>query len=180
MLQITIPARSDVWDEEKEEFLTIPERRLQLEHSLVSVSKWESRWHRPFLSKEPHTPEQELDYVKCMTLTQNVPPETYFFLTKENLKEIRGYIDDPMTATVLPKQTQSGYREQITSELIYFWMISQNIPSEYKKWHLNRLLTLINLCFLKNAPPKKLSQREMIEQRNALNEKRKRALHSRG
>lgn len=180
MLQITIPA-IEQWDELKQEFTTSKEQTLSLEHSLVSLSKWESKYCKPFLGKDKKTTEELLDYIRCMTITQNVPPEVYKNLTKENIEQIYRYIEAPMTATWFPKENQThSNRETVTSELIYYWMIALNIPSEYQKWHLNRLLTLIRVCNLKNQPPKKRSKREIMSRNAALNAMRRKQLNSRG
>ena len=160
MLQITIPA-VEQWDESKQEFVCSKAQTLQLEHSLVSLSKWESKWHKAFLTKDEKTFEETLNYIKCMTLTQNVDSETYNFLTNENFKLINQYIEDPMTATRFSEEKNSSLnKEQITAELIYYWMIALNIPLECQKWHLNRLLTLIKVCKIKNQPHKKISRKE--------------------
>ena len=128
MLQITIPA-VEQWDESKQEFVCSKAQTLQLEHSLVSLSKWESKWHKAFLTKDEKTFEETLNYIKCMTLTQNVDSETYNFLTNENFKLINQYIEDPMTATRFSEEKNSSLnKEQITAELIYYWMIALNIP----------------------------------------------------
>lgn len=181
MLRITIPAK-ELWDENKEEFIIIAkEQTLQLEHSLVSLSKWESNWHKPFLTKEDKTYEETVDYIKCMTITQNVDPEVYNRLSNSNISTINRYIEDPMTATVFRNDNQNGRsREQVTSELIYYWMITLNIPMECQKWHLNRLLTLIRVCNIKNAPPKKRSKSETINEWAALNAARKQKMNSKG
>lgn len=181
MLRITIPA-SELWDEKKEEFITVAkEQTLQLEHSLVSLSKWESNWHKPFLTKEDKTYEETVDYIRCMTITQNVNPEVYNRLTNSNITAINKYIEDSMTATVFRNDNQrGGSREQVTSELIYYWMITLNIPMECQKWHLNRLLTLIRVCNIKNAPPKKRSKSETINEWAALNAARKQKMNSTG
>lgn len=180
MLTIIIPSL-EFYDERKEEFIYTDEHKLVLEHSLVSISKWESRWHKPFLSKSRKTTEETIDYVKCMTITQNVPDEVYERLTNQNINEINKYIEDGMTATVFSgKGSTSGSSEFITSELIYFWMVSFNIPSEYQKWHLNRLLTLIRICEEKNKPKKKMSRSEIANRNKALNEMRKKQLNSKG
>lgn len=180
MLRITIPAM-EFWDERKEEFCYTKEQNLQLEHSLVSLSKWESKFCKPFLSKQAKTEEETLYYVKCMTLTQNVSPDIYNRLTDENLEEINRYIEAPMTATRFPdeKHSRPG-REQITAELIYYWMIALSIPPEYQKWHLNRLLTLIRVCEIKNRKPKKKSKSELMRRNTALNAARKSKLHTNG
>ena len=180
MLQITIPA-VELWDERKQEFVTTKEQTLQLEHSLVSLSKWESKWCKPFLTKEEKTFEETLDYIKCMTITQNVDPEVYNYLTKENIEEINKYIEAPMTATYFSDdKTAKPSREQITAELIYYWMIALNIPFECQKWHLNRLLTLIKVCNIKNQPPKKRSKKEIMSRNAALNAARRKRLNTSG
>jgi hypothetical protein len=180
MLQITIPA-VELWDERKQEFVTTKEQTLQLEHSLVSLSKWESKWCKPFLSKQEKTFEETLDYIKCMTITQNVDPEVYNYLTNENIEEIKKYIEAPMTATYFSDdKTVKSSREQITAELIYYWMIALNIPFECQKWHLNRLLTLIKVCNIKNQPPKKRSKKEIMSRNAALNAARRKQLNTKG
>lgn len=181
MLRITIPA-IELWDERKEEFVTVgKEQTLQLEHSLVSLSKWESKWCKAFISKENKTNEQTIDYIKCMTITQNVDPDVYKRLTNSHIEMIEEYINAPMTATVFNNNhTKGGNREQITSELIYYWMISLNIPMECQKWHLNKLLTLIRVCNIKNTPPKKMSKREVASQYASLNAARRNKMNSKG
>ena len=180
MLQITIPS-IELWDDIKQEFVTTKEQTLQLEHSLVSLSKWESKWCKPFLSKNDKTNEETIDYVRCMTITQNVNPEVYSYLSDENIIQINRYIDAPMTATVFSNDgTTKRSREIITSELIYFWMINYNIPVKFEKWHLNRLLTLIRICNIKNAPPKKRNRKEIANSYAELNAARKKQLNTRG
>lgn len=180
MLRITIPATEE-WDEAKQEFVYAKEQTLQLEHSLVSLSKWEARWHKPFLSKEEKTDEETLDYIRCMTITQNVDPEVYLRLTNDNIDQINRYIDDSMTATTFRDDGMGGSsRKIITSEVIYWWMIANNIPPEYQKWHLNRLLTLIKVCNLESQPPKKMSAGEIMSRNAVLNEARKKKLNTKG
>ena len=180
MLQITIPA-AEQWDEQKQEFIYTKEQTLRLEHSLVSLSKWESRWNKAFLSKKKKTYEETLDYIKCMTITQNVKPEVYNFLGNENLQKIQTYIDAPMTATYFSNDGNgSPNREVVTSELIYYWMIALNIPFECQKWHLNRLLTLIKVCNIKNTPPKKMSRQQIMSRNAALNAARRKQFNSKG
>jgi hypothetical protein len=180
MLPITIPA-NELWDERKQEFIQFKEQKLLLEHSLVSLSKWESKWNKAFLGKQPKTVEETLDYIKCMTLTQNVNPDVYRNITNDNIEEINRYIEAPMTATVFTKNVNSRMnREVVTSELIYYWMITLNIPFECQKWHLNRLLTLIRVCNVKNTPPKKMSKRSIMSQNAALNAARRKQLNSNG
>lgn len=180
MLQITIPS-IELWDERKQEFTTTKEYVLQLEHSLVSISKWESKWNKVFLSKEEKTNEETIDYIKCMTITQNIPDEAYRCLTKNNIDQVIDYISAPMTATWFSKTKPTGVnREQTTSELIYYWMISLNIPFECQKWHLNRLLTLIRVCNVKNTPPKKMSKRSIMQRNAALNAARRKQYNTTG
>ena len=180
MLQITVPA-VELYDEKNEEFIYAKERTLQLEHSLVSLSKWESKWCKPFISKTNKTDEEVKDYVKCMTITQNVEPDVYDRLTPSNYDEIEKYINAPMTATTF-KEGRGGKKNTgiITNEIIYFWMVSLNIPKECEKWHLNRLLTLIRVCNEKNAPSKKMSKSDIMKQNAALNAARRQKLNSKG
>jgi len=180
MLIITIPSQ-ELFNEATQEFVSSKEQTLQLEHSLVSVSKWESKWRKPFLSKESKTAEETLDYIRCMTITQNVNPDIYNFLTNDNIKAINDYIDSPMTATTFSELgSKTGNREIITSELIYYWMIALNVPMECQKWHLNRLLTLIRVCNVKNTPPKKMSRKEIMSRNASLNAARRRKLNTKG
>ena len=180
MLQITIPAR-EMWDERNNEFVYTNEQTLQLEHSLISLSKWESKWNKPFLSKESKTYEEVLDYVKCMTLTQKVSPEIYANLTDENMRDIQRYIEAPMTATTSSEEkNMKGNREIVTSELIYYWMIALGIPLECDKWHLNRLLTLVRVCNIKNSPPKKMGKNAIMSRNASLNAARRKRLNSKG
>ena len=184
MLKITVPKTViEMWDESKQEFVypTLDkEQVLRLEHSLVSVSKWESKWCKSFFALEDKTYDEVIDYIKCMTLNKDVDPFVYKCLTEENIKQITNYISAPMTATTFSDKKRGGSREQITSELIYYWMISLNIPPEYQKWHLNRLLTLIRVCEIKNQPPKKMSKGELMRRNAALNEARKNKLKTSG
>ena len=181
MLYITIPA-TELWDELNQEFIITKTTTLQLEHSLVSISKWEAKWQKPFLTKEPKTSEETLDYIKCMTLTQNVNPSTYDRLSYQNVTEINNYVESAMTATTITERNKNkaGNTELITSELIYYWMIALNIPFDCQKWHLNRLLTLIRVCNIKNQPPEKRSRREIMSRNAALNAARRQQLNSKG
>ena len=181
MLTITVPISPEGWDEDKQEFVQPKSQILQLEHSLISLSKWESKWQKPFYSKKEMTDEEALDYIKCMTLNKNVDPDIYNHLTRENIDDVMKYIGNPMTATTFGKDDKSNNsREVITSELIYYWMIVSNIPFECQKWHLNRLITLIRVCSIKNTPPKKMSKREIMSRNAALNAARRKQLNSKG
>ena len=179
MLQITIPAMNDLWDERNQQFLSIKETTIQLEHSLLSISIWESKWNKSFINTKDKTEEELIDYIKCMTITKNVDPNVYVCLTAENIQEIVNYINVPMTATSIRDAGKSS-REIVTSELIYYWMISLNIPVKFEKWHLNRLITLIKVCSIKNQPPKKMSRGEIMQRNAALNAARKKRLNTKG
>lgn len=192
MLKITIPGQ-ELYDPEKNLFHHTKGATIVLEHSLVSLSKWEAKWKIPFLSlgqprpgKDPArqlTPEQFIDYVRCMTLTQNVDPEVYNYLTRDNLNDIMKYIEDPMTATTISKQQKKGSNQGrvITSELIYAWMAILRIPYEVcQKWHLNRLLMLIQVTGLEQEPPKKMDPKNVLRQNKSLNAARRMKHHSKG
>lgn len=182
MLQVTIPS-VELYDEDNNEFITIDEQTLVLEHSLASLSKWESKWCKPFLSKEKMTEEESIDYIRCMTLTPNVPLETYAVIPNSIIETISEYIAQPMTATWFSnsgKTSKKNSGEQITAEIIYYWMIALNIPPEYESWHLNKLLTLIRVCDEKNKPAKKKNTKSVMDEYAALNRARRQRLQSKG
>ena len=179
MLKLKIPM-GEFWDASREEFVYQNEKTIQLEHSLVSISKWEAQYHKPFLSKEPKTAEEIQDYVRYMTITQNVDPDLYRHLTASHYKAINEYIDNPMTATWFRKERSRATSEQVTSELIYYWMVTFNIPFECQKWHLNRLLTLIRICNIKQQPDKKMSKKEILANNAALNAARRAKMKTKG
>lgn len=180
MLNIIIPSQQ-LYDEKNNLFINTDEYKLQLEHSLVSISKWESIWCKPFLTKETKSRQETIDYIRCMTITQNVNENTYAYINQEVINKVTEYIDAPMTATTFRKDANKATsKEIITAELIYYWMIAFNIPFECQKWHLNRLLTLINVCNVKNQPAKKLSAKERAAQNRALNEQRKAKYNTKG
>ena len=140
-----------------------------------------SQWHKPYLSRKAMTIEETIDYIRCMTLTQNVDPNVYKAITPSNLKTVTEYIDAPMTATTISNaKKKGGSRKIVTAEVIYYWMISYGIPFECQKWHLNRLLTLINVCNVEGAPPQKLSRSEVAAQYKALNAARRKQWNTRG
>lgn len=176
--------KGELYDEKKEEFISLGETKICLEHSLVSISKWESKWHKPFLDKRyPKSEEEIIDYIRCMTITQNVDPNVYYLLSSSDIEKIQNYIEDSMTATwFLDNKKNPGGRRVITSELIYYWMVALQIPFECQKWHLNRLLTLIRVCNEENkqGDKKKRYDRDFLSNRAALNAARKSKLHSRG
>lgn len=179
MLQLEIDA-NEFFNEVTQEFVNVKATTLMLEHSLVSLSKWESKWKRPFLTSNDKTLEETLDYVRCMTITQNVNPLVYSTLTSKNLQEVTTYIGDPMSATVFAEEQLKGKSETITSELIYYYMTALDIPFECQKWHLNRLLTLIRVCNVKNAPPKKMSAQETYQRNTDLNAERRAKYNTKG
>lgn len=180
MLQIIVKRNDDLYDESRNEFVSCPECKLYLEHSLVSISKWEAKWHKPFLNSKK-TDHELLDYIKCMTTNTNkVDDLVYSCLTNRNIEDISKYIDDPMTATTFSKRDNNRPNSEIvTSELIYYWMIAYNIPFECQKWHINRLMTLIRVCSVKNSNPGKLTTNDLIK-RNALNAQRRASMGTRG
>ena len=181
MLHIKIPEQ-EFYDEQREEFITVKAQTLTMEHSLISLSKWEAKWKKPYLSKEDKTKEEIFDYFKCMTVGPTPEDYVYRALSRENLEQIAEYIRDPMTATTIYEyEKPSSSRETVTSEIIYYWMIAQQIPTEYEKWHLNRLLTLIKVCAIKNNPnQKKMSRQAIAKQNRAINAARKKKYKTRG
>lgn len=180
MLTVTIPA-TELFDERTSTFVIVKECKLSLEHSLVSISKWESKWKVPFISDKNKTNEQMVDYVRCMTITQNVDPNVYLAIPPSVYDEISKYIESPMTATWFSdKENKGAGREVITSEIIYYWMVTFNIPFECQKWHLNRLLTLIKVCAEKNKPKKNMSKNEILSRNRALNAARRKAMNTHG
>lgn len=180
MLRITIPA-VEQWDEQRQEFVTTKEQTIALEHSLVSLSKWESKWRKAFLTKSEKSFEETIDYIKYMTLTQNVDSKVYNHLTNGNIDDVNRYIEAPMTATYFSDdKVDKISREQVTAELIYYWMIALNIPFECQKWHLNRLLTLIKVCNIKNQPPRKRNRKDIMNRNAALNAARRKQFGTRG
>lgn len=182
MLEVTVP-KSEMFDENTGCFISIEKTILHLEHSLLSISKWESKWHRPFIevgSKDSKSQEEQLDYIRCMTIDKNIDPNVYFGLTIQNKLDINTYINDPMTATTVRDLPGSPLRKEIiTSEVIYFWMLNYGIPFECEKWHINRLIMLIKVCNAKSNP-QKMSTKEIMDQNRKINEARKKALRTRG
>lgn len=180
MLRIMVPDR-EYWDERKQEFVNVKGGELKLEHSLVSIAKWESKWCKSFLNTKEKTDEETMDYIRCMSLTQNIDPDIYKNLSIQNIEDIKNYINAPMTATVFSDTgNNSPNREIVTAELIYYWMIAYNIPFECQKWHINRLLTLVRVCGIKNNPPKKMSKGEIVRRNAALNAQRRKQMNTKG
>lgn len=180
MLELIVPT-AEVYDERVSEFVKTEVRVLQLEHSLVSLSKWESKWEKPFMSKEVKTAEETLGYIQAMSLDPKTPPEVFQNITSEQFKQINEYIEAKMSATWFNEKANANQsREIITSEVIYYWMISMNIPLECENWHLARLFTLIKVINQKNAPEKKMSKSELIARNRSLNAERKAKLKTTG
>lgn len=184
MLEIQIK-KQRLLDNETNEIINIPETALQLEHSLISLKKWESKWHKAFLDKtKDKTKEELLDYIRCMTINKGkIDQSVYYAMDKDDLEKVVKYIEDPMTACkfndgLLGASKSPG--EYITNETIYYWMISLGIPVEFQKWHLAQLLTLIKFVSVKNAPKKKMSAKEAARQRAMLNAERRAKFNTRG
>lgn len=184
MLELQIPG-GEFFNEQTMEFIRTKPTTLKLEHSLVSLSKWESKWKKPFLTDNPKdkTKEQIIDYIRFMTLNKDVDPEIYSRLTQREISQITAYIEDPMTATWFSKKAKGGASKRVvTAELIYYWMVAFNIPFECQKWHLNRLITLIRVCNEESQPRdtnKKMTQAE-LQARARLNAERRARLKTKG
>lgn len=180
MLRITVPAQ-EMWDEENEQFVYGDEVTLELEHSLLSLSKWESKHHKAFLTKKEKTAEEHLDYIKCMTLTEDVPDEVYARLTQENVDQIVAYIEDPMSATYyFDDKKQTGSRDVMTAEYIYYCMFANGIPLDFENRHLNKLIAIIKMCGLKNSPPKKMSKSDIANRHRQINAANRAKYHTKG
>jgi hypothetical protein len=159
MLEIIVPA-NEIYIPEQNQFINIPSCVLVLEHSLISIAKWESKWHTSYLNAKNRTSAQELDYIKCMLVKPVKNDYVFSILSSENITQIREYIDDVMTATTFSKSSRSATKEIITAEILYSRMFDNNIPMECQKWHLNRLLALIRVCDAKNGPRSKMNKRQ--------------------
>ena len=179
MLKVVIPA-SEQYNSAENLFYYSKETTLTLEHSLVSVAKWEAKWHKPFLRKEQKSYEETIDYIRCMTITQNVDPLVYNSIPPDIVNKVDDYINEPMTATTFGMDTSSPNREIITAEIIYYWMTELNIPIECQKWHLNRLLTLVRVCSIKRSPGKKMSRRQTANRYRELNQARRKKYGTKG
>lgn len=179
MLTITIPARKH-YDERSNRFIETPEYVIDLEHSLFSLSKWEEKWEKPFLGKEEKTAEETVDYIRAMTLTPNVPAEAYSQIDDDIVRQVSAYMDRKMTATWFSNQDNKPSREIVTAELLYYYMVSGNVPFETQYWHLNKLMTLLRVIAQKNNPGKKMSRAEILQRNRALNEQRKAQMKTAG
>lgn len=181
MLVLEIPER-EYFDSVKQEFVYLKKQKLVLEHSLLSVSRWEAKWKKPFLSNERKSYEESIDYIRCMSLSNDVSDSVVYGVDEKTLNKVSDYIEDSMTATWFndSRQKKSSRGQVVTSELIYYWMVAFQIPFEAQKWHLNRLLTLIRICEIKNAPPKKMKKKDIYARNKALNAARRNNLGTNG
>jgi hypothetical protein len=180
MLTITIGG-TESFDDGRQTFVITGGRKVHLEHSLLSLSKWESKHEKPFLGKDEKSPEEVISYVECMLLDDNLPEDILHQLSEENFKQINDYLEAKRTATWFSEQpSEPKSREVITSELIYYWMTTFQIPWEAESWHLNRLFTLIRVCNVKAAKPKKMSRNEIAQRNRELNAQRKAQLGTSG
>lgn len=183
MIEIIVP-ETEIFNESDNTFHKIKETKLQLEHSLISVRKWEAKWHKPFLESDEKTLVEILDYTRCMTINKGVDPLVYSFLPAEAITKIVDYIKDSMTATWFKDNNNVGAaktkNEVITAEIIYYWMICLHIPAEYEKWHLNQLLTLIKVVSIKSSGPQKMDKAKASQMRRSLNQARRAKYKSKG
>lgn len=180
MLVLELGGR-EYFDEKESRFIQKKPTVVKLEHSLKAISKWESKWKKPFLSNKEVTREQTIDYIRCMEITNMVDPDIFNYVTPTQIEQVDAYIRDEMTATTINRRgPQRPSREIITSEVIYFWMIQHGIPPEYDKWHLNRLLTLIEVCIIKGGPQQKMGRKEQMAQQRALNAARQAKYKTKG
>lgn len=179
MLSITI-SKNEFFNEQTSCFVVVPEHTITLEHSLLSISRWESKWNKAYLSKKPKTDRELLDYISCMSMNKEISMEALLSLTNEQLIQIHEYINSPMTATTFLEDNVKNSNKIITSEEIYSQMVALNIPFECQKWHFNRLMTLIRVCALHNQPAKKMSKSEIMNRNRRLNAERKAKYNTRG
>lgn len=179
MLELTIPRRT-FFKESTNEFVEFNEIKLKLEHSLISLSKWESKKKKPFLSDKKHSKSDMIYYIECMSLDSSIDPRVYHTIPDDFYQIICDYIEDSMTATTISDNSTNSNRDIVTSEIIYYWMIELGIPFECQKWHLSRLMMLIRVCSIKKGPQKKMSKREILEQNRKLNEERRKKYKTKG
>lgn len=180
MLRLKLP-ENEYYDEVKNRFIVAPSRTLVLEHSLKSVARWESKWNIPFLGDKEKSREQTLDYIRCMSVNQDIEPELLARITNKELQIVTDYINAKMTATTITRRKPPRpTKEVITAEIIYWWMIQYGIPPEYEKWHLNRLLMLVEVCSEKGGPQQKMGMKDQMAQQRALNKARQAQYKTRG
>lgn len=180
MLRLIVPG-NEVFHEDTATFESFDDVELELEHSLVSLSKWESKYKKPFLSSNQKTTQEVFSYIEAMILTPVYPPDIVASFTQTNFNQIHDYIESAESATTFGAMPErKGKGEVITAELIYYWMVIFNIPFECELWHLNRLFALIRICNIKQSKPKKMSRTEIAMRNRELNAKRKEQYHTRG
>lgn len=179
MLELKVKA-FEAFDETHQEFIKVPSTTLRLEHSLVSLSKWEAKWKVPFFSERKKSSEQLRDYIRCMAIGQNINPNVFIGLSASDIKKVQEYIAEEHTATTFSDTANKFSSRIVTSELIYYWMTVYNVPFECQKWNLSRLLTLLRIASIENAPKKKIPTRELMDRNRALNRARRKARHTKG
>jgi hypothetical protein len=181
MLQLIVGSDQEFFNEQTGEFINIKPQKLMLEHSLLSISKWEAKWKKPFFAEEEMSPIMFRDYIRCMTVTPNVNPLQYECLTYKDLKAIKDYMQDTMTATKIRNMNSKKSQRTLTSELVYYWMFALGIPIECEKWHFNRLMTLIEVASIESNPKKKkMGRRDIYAQNAELNRQRRALYHTKG
>lgn len=178
MLQVVIPGIEE-YNEVTNEFIYVEPLKLTLEHSLISISKWESKWHKPFLTSQKNE-DEIIDYISCMSINKNITANDLIGLDQETLDQINEYIDNSMTATVITNNEVGHASQFVTSELIYYWMTKCSIPFECEKWHLNRLMMLIRVCMEENNPKKEMPKADVAAQYRALNAQRLKEWNTKG
>lgn len=182
-ITINIPAR-ELFDPATNRFINTEAKTLTFEHSLMSIAKWESKWHKPYMSKEQRTEEEIRDYIRCMCITDKVDPNIFYAMDQKTINKIVDYITDPQTATTFKKKDERPNREIITNEIVYYWMCELGIPFDpCQKWHFNRLMTLIRVASIKKQSPKKSGkkgQQDAINRMSAENARRKALYNTRG
>jgi hypothetical protein len=180
MLRLNIEGE-EFFDEQTNTFETVIDMVIEFEHSLISLSKWESEYQTPFLASGKKTPEEIFGYLKAMIISPDTDPDVLYRLPKGAIDKIQEYIDSSQSATTFGMMPERrGLGEVITSELIYYWMVAFNIPFECQYWHLNRLFSLIRICNIKNSKPEKMSRHELASRNAALNAKRRAELNTKG
>lgn len=181
MLSLVVPAM-ELYDSEREEFVYTKPVSFEIEHCLLAMSRWESKWKKPFLSPDEKTSDEVIDYIRCMTMSDNVPDDVYNRLPYDVIEQINDYVDAPHSATTIRNQEGSGRvrNEIVTTEVIYYWMTAFGIPFECETWNLDRLLKLIEICLIKSQPAKKMPKAQVRQMYDSLNKARRSKLHSKG
>lgn len=183
MLRLTLPS-TDFWDPRKEEYVQIGGYEVDLEYSLFTIARWESKWKKPFITSLPKfTRKDEIEWYKAMCMTEGIPDEAWMVMTPKIRQDIYDYVTDPMSATTInhrgPK-TPGGPKTIMTAELVYYYMVTLGVPFECEHWHFNRLMKLVDVCFVKNSPPKKMGKQEAAQMYRELNARNRAKYNSRG